>query len=279
MIWRCRERVFEDPSRVLVMGILNVTPDSFSDGGRYFEPTAAIARAHELVAAGADILDLGGESTRPGSAPVPAAEQVRRLLPVVQALEGSGACLSIDTTSAEVARATLDAGAHIINDVTALGDPAMVGTVAAAGAGLVLMHMQGTPATMQHAPHYTDVIAEVHDFLAARMELAVAGGVATECVALDPGLGFGKRLDHSYRLMARLDEIVALGRPVVAGASRKSFIGRVLDNVDPHDRLEGGLSAAAVMAFLGARIIRTHDVAPTQRAVRIAAALVAERRA
>ena len=279
MTWRCRERVFEDPSRVLVMGILNVTPDSFSDGGRYFEPAAAIARAHEMVAAGADILDLGGESTRPGSAPVPAMEQVRRVLPVVRALEGSGACLSIDTSSAEVARATLDAGAHIINDVTALGDPAMAGVVAASGAGLVLMHMQGTPATMQHAPHYTDVVAEVGEFLAARMALAVAGGVEAERVALDPGLGFGKALEHSIRLMARLDEIAALGRPVVMGASRKSFLGRLLGNTDPHDRIEAGLAAVSIGAFLGARIIRTHDVAPTQRALRIAAALAAERHA
>ncbi len=279
MIWRCRERVFEDPSRVLVMGILNVTPDSFSDGGRYFEPAAAISRAHELVEAGADILDLGGESTRPGSAPVPAAEQVRRLLPVVQALKGSGACLSIDTASAEVAHATLDAGAHIINDVTALGDPAMAGVVAAAGAGLVLMHMQGTPATMQQAPHYTDVIAEVRDFLAERKGLAMAGGVAVECVALDPGLGFGKTLEHSIRLIARLDEIIALGRPVVMGASRKSFLGRLLGNTDPHDRIEAGLAAISIGAFLGARAIRTHDVAATHRAMRIAAALAAERRA
>ena len=277
MIWRCRDRAFDEPGRVLVMGILNITPDSFSDGGRYLEPAAAIARAHELTAAGADILDLGAESTRPGSLPVAAEEQLRRLMPVVEALAGSGACLSIDTGSAQVASAALAGGAHIVNDVTALGDPAMAGVVAAAGAGLVLMHMQGSPATMQYAPHYDDVVREVREFLGARMAIAVAAGVARECVALDPGIGFGKSIEHSLRLIARLDELAVLGRPVLLGASRKSFLGRLIGEAAPDQRLEAGLAAASIGAFLCARIIRTHDVAATRRATRIAEALAAAR--
>ena len=260
------------------MGVVNVTPDSFSDGGRFLEPTAAIAHARRLVGEGADLVDLGAESTRPGASPVPEAEQLRRLLPVVRALVEDGVCVSIDTASAEVARVTLASGAQVVNDVSALGDPAMAAVVAAAGAGLVLMHMQGTPATMQQAPHYGDVVREVQGFLAARLAAARSAGVAAECVALDPGIGFGKTLAHNLELIARIGELVELGRPVVLGASRKSFLGRLLGDAPPDQRLEGGLAAAAIAVFLGARIIRTHDVAATVPVVRVAAAAAKARR-
>jgi dihydropteroate synthase len=278
LTWRCREHAFDVAGRVLVMGVVNITPDSFSDGGRFLDPTAAIAHARGLRGAGADVLDLGAESTRPGSEPVAAAEQLRRLMPVIETLVAEGACVSIDTASAEVARAALAAGAHAINDVTALGDPGMGAAVAQAGAGLVLMHMQGTPATMQHAPRYDDVAREVREFLAARLAAALAGDIAAECVALDPGIGFGKTLEDNLRLIARLDEFASLGRPVVLGASRKSFLGRLLDGAPADERLEAGLAAAAIGVFAGARIVRTHDVAATVRALRVAAALAAARR-
>src|SRR5206468_321131 len=210
-------------------GVVNVTPDSFSDGGQFLEPAAALARARELLDEGADLIDLGAESTRPGAAPVPAEEQLRRLMPVLEALVSTGATVSIDTASAEVARATLTAGAHVVNDVTALDDPAMAAVVAAAGAGVVLMQMQGTPATMQHAPHYDDVVLEVRAFLVARRDRGVQAGIPPESIALDPGIGFGKTLEHNLQLIARLDELAALGRPLVLGASRKSFLGRLLD--------------------------------------------------
>ncbi len=278
VIWRCRERLFEVSARTLVMGIVNVTPDSFSDGGRYFAPDAAVARARALLAEGADLVDLGAESTRPGAAPVPPAEQIRRLAPVLQALAGdAGACLSVDTGSAEVACRALELGAQVVNDVTALGDPAMAEVVARFGAGLVVMHMQGTPATMQRDPHYDDVAREVRGRLAAKLEEARRAGVAEERVALDPGIGFGKSVRHNFELLARLEEFGSLGRPVVIGVSRKSFLGKTLD-LPVDQRLEGGLAATAVAVFLGARIVRTHDVRSTERAVRIADELRAARR-
>jgi dihydropteroate synthase len=271
-IWRCRDRTFELSERALVMGVVNVTPDSFSDGGQFLDPAAAITHGRGLIDEGADLVDLGAESTRPGSSSVPAAEQLRRLMPVVQALAGAGATISIDTASAEVARESLAAGAHVVNDVTALGDPSMASVVASAGAGLVLMHMQGTPATMQQAPHYDDVAREVREFLEARLAVAGTAGVAAECVALDPGIGFGKTLEHNLELIARLDQLAALGRPIVLGASRKSFLGKLLGGAPVDERGEGGLAAAAIAVFLGARIIRTHDVAATVPVVRVAAA-------
>jgi dihydropteroate synthase len=279
MQWRCRDRVFELGGRALVMGVVNVTPDSFSDGGRHLAPEAAGARARELLAEGADLIDLGAESTRPGAAPVPAEEQWRRLAPVLEALRDEpAACLSVDTASAEVAKRALAAGVRVVNDVSALGDPAMAAVVAEHHAGLILMHMQGTPATMQTAPHYDDVATEVAAWLAERREAAHAAGIGDECVALDPGIGFGKSAEHNLELIARLEALVVLGRPVAIGVSRKSFIGRLLD-VPAGERLEGGLAAAAVAVFLGARIVRTHDVRPTVRAVRMAAILRETRRA
>ena len=282
MMWRCRERTFDLGARSLVMGIVNVTPDSFSDGGRFLAPDAAIAHARRLIAEGADLVDLGAESTRPGAEPVPAEEQIRRLLPALEALAADGACVSVDTASAAVARRALAAGAAVVNDVSALGDPEMPGVVAEAGAGLVLMHMRGTPRTMQQDPRYGDAAREVAEWLGARLAGARRAGIAAERVALDPGIGFGKTPRHNFELLARLEELAALGRPVLVGVSRKSFLGKHegegLPDVPPDQRLEGGLAATAVAVFLGARIVRTHDVAATARAVRIADRLRAARR-
>lgn len=278
MEWRCRDRIFEVSDRALVMGVLNVTPDSFSDGGRFLDPSAAIAHGHSLLEEGADLIDLGAESTRPGAAPVPADEQWRRLEPVLAALgRERDACLSVDTASAEVARRALDAGVRVVNDVSALGDPEMAEVVAKAGAGVVLMHMRGTPADMQREPHYQDVAREVASWLADRVALARDRGIPENCTAVDPGIGFGKRIEHNLELLARLDELAALDRPIVVGLSRKSFLGRILDrSVD--QRLEGGLAASAVAVFQGASILRTHDVLSTREAATIAAALRAARR-
>jgi dihydropteroate synthase len=278
MIWRCRERSFDLEARTLVMGVVNVTPDSFSDGGRYLDPDAAVAHARSLIAAGASLIDLGAESTRPGADAVPPAEQLARLLPVITRLASeTEACLSVDTASAEVAERALAAGAHVVNDVTALADPAMARVVAAAEAGLVLMHMRGTPRTMQQDPRYDDAAREVAAWLGARLGHARREGIHPERIALDPGIGFGKSARHNFELIARLSEIAALGRPVVIGVSRKSFLGSAL-GLPVDQRLEGGLAATAVAVFLGARIVRTHDVAATGRAVRIAEALRAARR-
>jgi dihydropteroate synthase len=276
MIWRCRDRVFDLAAHTAVMGIVNVTPDSFSDGGRTFAPADAIAHARRLLAEGADLVDLGAESTRPGSEPVPPAEQFRRLAPVLDALAGDGACVSVDTASAEVAAAALARGARVVNDVSALADPGMAAVVRASGAGLALMHMRGTPATMQQDPRYDDASREVRAWLAERLAAARAAGIADEQVVLDPGIGFGKTLEHNLELIARLDEWSG-GRPVLVGLSRKSFLGKALD-LPVDQRLEGGLAATAVAVFLGARVVRTHDVAATVRAVRIAEALRRARR-
>ena len=280
MIWRCRDVAFDLSARTLVMGVLNVTPDSFSDGGRYLDPDAAIARGRELLAQGADLLDLGAESTRPGSAPVPAAEQLRRLEPVLAALASEpGAVLSVDTRSAEVAARALELGVHVVNDVSALGDPDMAAALAPSGAGLVLMHMRGTPATMQGDLRYDDVVAEVAAHLRRRMAVAVAAGIAEERIALDPGIGFGKSAEQSLRLLARTDDLAALGRPVLVGASRKSFLARLLGDAPADRRLEASLAAATLAAFLGARILRVHDVAETVRVVKVADGARAARRA
>ncbi|HET7224359.1 MAG TPA: dihydropteroate synthase [Candidatus Eisenbacteria bacterium] len=278
MIWRCRERTFDVTERTLVMGVLNVTPDSFSDGGRFAEPAAAVEHARTLMARGADLVDVGGESTRPGSQPVAAAEQWRRIATVIETLAAAGVPVSVDTASAEVATRALHAGACVVNDVTALGDPEMATLVARTRAGVVLMHMRGTPATMQHGPAYQDVAIDVRDQLADRMARARAAGIAAEAIALDPGIGFGKTARHSHELLARVDELAALGRPVVIGVSRKSFLGAPLD-LPVTERLEAGMAATAVAVFLGARIVRAHDVRETVRAVRIAELLRSARRA
>ena len=281
MIWRCRDLTFDLTERVLVMGIVNVTPDSFSDGGRYLEPAAAVARGIELLEEGADILDLGAESTRPGSTPVPAAEQWRRLEPVLRGLREArpGAALSLDTRVAEVAGLGLSLGAHIVNDVSALADHDMAGVVSRAGAGLVLMHMRGTPEDMQRDTGYEDVTAEVAMFLHTRAATARAAGVPDECIALDPGIGFGKSAGGSLELLARLPELTALGRPVLVGASRKSFLARLTgDEGPPADRVPASLAAAALAVYDGATILRVHDVAATVRVAKLALAARAKRR-
>ncbi len=271
MIWRCGGRDRLAAGRPLVMGILNVTPDSFSDGGRFATPAAAIEQGRALADEGADLLDIGAESTRPGAQSVPAAEQIRRLAPVLEGLRDL--VISVDTAHAGVAAYALGRGAVIVNDVSALSDPAMAGVDAAAGAGIVLMHMRGTPRTMQSDPHYDDVVATVEAFLRERLAAATAAGLDPECVAIDPGIGFGKSAGHSVALLAATARLAAIGRPLLVGASRKSFLGRLTQAADPRDRLEASLAAAALATYLGAAIVRVHDVAGTVRAVQVAAAL------
>jgi dihydropteroate synthase len=253
----------------LVMGIVNVTPDSFSDGGRYLDPGAAIAHGRALREAGADILDVGGESTRPGAAVVGAEEEAARVIPVIEALAGAGARVSVDTSKAGVAAAALAAGAEIVNDVTALGDPAMAAVCAEAGSGLILMHMKGTPRTMQADPRYADVVAEVRDFLAGRLEAATAAGVDAERVWLDPGIGFGKTVEHNLELIARIGRIAELGRPVVVGTSRKNFIG-VVTGREVGERIGGSIATNVLALAGGASVLRVHDVTATVDAIRVA---------
>jgi dihydropteroate synthase len=258
----------------LVMGVINVTPDSFSDGGEFLDPDRAAARGRELAAQGADILDVGGESTRPGAEPVGVDEERRRVVEVIEALAGLGPVLSVDTSKEDVARAALDAGATYVNDVTAFrAAPGLARLVAQRGARCCLMHMLGEPRTMQRAPRYDDVVSEVKAFLEARLAYAVAEGVPEERIHLDPGIGFGKTAAHNLELLRRIDELVALGRPVVVGTSRKSFLGR-LTGREADDRLAGTI-ATSVLAFAGgARVFRVHDVAAVRDALTVAAATV-----
>jgi len=257
-----------------VMGVLNVTPDSFYDGGRRLGPEKAAADGEEMAATGADIIDIGGESTRPGARAVTEEEELERVLPVVRGLRRTIAIpISIDTYKANVARAALDEGADIVNDISALRfDPAMAALVAAEKVPIVLMHMQGTPRTMQMEPCYGDVLSEVKDFLAAQIRLALESGIALERIIIDPGIGFGKTLEHNLRLLNGLAELSRLGQPLLVGASRKAFIGRIL-NVTPDERLEGSLAAAVAAVLRGAHIIRAHDVKETRRAVNVADAI------
>jgi dihydropteroate synthase len=256
----------------LVMGVVNVTPDSFSDGGSWLDPAAAIAHGHALVAQGADILDIGGESTRPGAEPVSEHEELRRVIPVLAGLADAGARLSVDTSKAAVAAAALDVGATIVNDVTALrGDPAMAALVARRGCGCVLMHMLGEPRTMQRAPAYDDVVADVRAFLAARLAFAVAQGIDEQRIWLDPGIGFGKTIDHNLELLARLDELLDLGRPLVIGTSRKSFLGKITGR-DAQHRVAGTIATNVLALARGASIFRVHDVAEAHDALTVAAA-------
>jgi dihydropteroate synthase len=256
-----------------LMGVVNVTPDSFSDGGLYLDAAAAVRHGEELVRDGAEILDIGGESTRPGAEPVEQAEELRRVEPVVAGLVGK-ATVSIDTSKAAVARAAIDAGAEIVNDVTALrGDPEMAGVCAERGVGVVLMHMPGNPRTMQDEPSYGDVVGEVKAFLAERTEVAVGAGIVEERIWLDPGIGFGKTLEHNLELLRRLGELRELGRPLVVGTSRKSFIGKV-DGSDVDDRIGGTIASSVLAAVEGADVLRVHDVAEMKQAMRVAGAIL-----
>jgi dihydropteroate synthase len=259
---------------VKLMGVVNVTPDSFSDGGLYLDPEAAIGHGRELVADGASILDVGGESTRPGAEAVPAEEELRRVEPVVEGLSGLGIEISVDTSKAPVAEAALDAGATIVNDVTALrGDPAMAALVADRGAGVVLMHMAGDPRTMQVNPEYGDVVAEVRDFLAARLAAAVAAGIDESRIWLDPGIGFGKTDRHNFELLRGLGELATLGRPLLVGTSRKAFIGRA-DGSETDDRLGGTIATSILAAAGGAAVLRVHDVREMAEALDVASAVL-----
>jgi dihydropteroate synthase len=260
-----------------VMGIVNVTPDSFSDGGLYLDPRAAVDHALELERSGAVILDIGGESTRPGASPVPEREEMRRVTPVIEALAGCRAQISIDTSKAAVAAVAISAGATLVNDVTALrGDPTMVDVVAAAGTDCCLMHMLGEPRTMQQDPRYDDVVSEVKAFLEERLAFAIAHGVAEQNILLDPGIGFGKTTEHNLELLRRLDEIVALGRPVAIGTSRKSFLGKITAK-PVEDRIAATIATNVFAYMRGARVFRVHDASPIHDALAITAATVKRR--
>jgi len=266
-----------EPARAFrIMGVINVTPDSFSDGGQYLDAPAAIAHGLELEAEGAAILDVGGESTRPGAAPVDEDEELRRVLPVIEGLIAAGcpAQISIDTSKSGVAARALEAGATLVNDVTAFqGDPRIAAVTADAGADCCLMHMLGTPRTMQLDPHYDDVVGEVRAFLEERMSFAIAHGIAEERIMLDPGIGFGKTVEHNLELLRRLGELVELGRPVVIGTSRKSFLGKITGR-EVDDRVAATVATNVLAYERGARVFRVHDVAPVHDALTVTAATV-----
>jgi dihydropteroate synthase len=271
----CGGRSLDFSVKTGIMGILNVTPDSFFDGGLYSDLPAAVSRAHQMVAEGADLIDIGGQSSRPGSEAVSAAEERRRVVPVVKAVTKSvPAIISVDTYRAEIARAALDAGAHLINDISALRfDPALLDVVAARQASLILMHMQGMPRTMHLNPHYEALIDEVFDFFQERLSTAQAGGIPADRLLIDPGIGFGKGTRHNLELLEKLQQFQALGHPIVVGTSRKSFIGRIL-GVDVHQRLEGTAATVATAIAQGADIIRVHDVQAMVRLARVMDAMV-----
>ncbi|MRS12803.1 MAG: dihydropteroate synthase [Actinobacteria bacterium] len=272
-IWRCG-RYALGLARPLVMGILNVTPDSFSDGGRFLDPLAALERGLQMAREGADMIDVGGESTRPGSDEVSVVEELERVLPVVAALvHGLDIPVSIDTRHAEVARACVAEGASIINDISGFRDPAMTEAAAACDAGVVAMHMLGEPKTMQAAPEYGDVVVEVRDYLASQAAALEAAGVACERIAVDPGIGFGKTTEHNLELLARLPEIAALGHTVLVGASRKRFIGEITGEERPDRRVAGSVIAAVWAAGHGVDVVRVHDVAETVRALSVWSAI------
>ncbi|HET6714870.1 MAG TPA: dihydropteroate synthase [Actinomycetota bacterium] len=275
-VWRCREHVFPLGERTLVMGIVNVTPDSFSDGGLLSDAEEAVAYGVRLAAEGADILDIGGESTRPGSDPVPVDAELARVVPVVAGLHEAapdGVALSVDTRRPRVARAAIEAGASIVNDVTAAADPAMFEVVRETGAALVLMHMLGEPKTMQDDPRYDDVVTEVRDFLAARLGAAEAAGVPRDRLCVDPGIGFGKNLTHNLTLLHDIASFEDLRVPVVVGASRKRFIGQLTGVDDPAERVEGTAGAVAWCAANGVDVVRVHDVLEMTRVVRVVDAI------
>ena len=272
--WAIRDKVLSTADRTLIMGIVNVTPDSFSDGGRFLGPDRAIAHGLRLFEDGADLVDVGGESSRPGAEEVPAAEEIRRVVPVIAGLVAAGVPVSVDTSKPEVASAALAEGAVVVNDITAFGHPDMAPLVAAARCGAVLMHMQGNPQTMQDHPAYEDVVGEVRDYLLERAALIEQAGVERSFVCVDPGIGFGKTQRHNLQLLARLDELVSTGYPVLVGTSRKSFIGKILDQSDPAERDHATAATVAIAATRGAAVVRVHNVEMTRQAVLVADAIV-----
>ncbi|HEY8991932.1 MAG TPA: dihydropteroate synthase [Luteolibacter sp.] len=276
MQWRTSQRTFDLSRRGAIMGILNVTPDSFSDGGRHAALADALGHARRMIAEGAEILDIGGESTRPGAAPVSADEEIARTVPVIRAIrqEWDG-CLSIDTMKAAVAAAALDAGADVVNDVTGLtGDPAMAAVCRDAGCGVVVMHMQGTPRTMQADPRYGDVVAEVRAFFEERLATLAAVGLDPATLCFDPGIGFGKTLEHNLALLRHLGDLSPAGRPLLLGVSRKSFIGKLLGTTALEDRNWPTVALTAYGRDLGVRLHRVHDVKPNVEALRMAEAIL-----
>lgn len=272
--WRIGGGETLDLRSTLIMGIVNVTPDSFSDGG-LFEGAAAIRHGRALLEAGADILDIGGESTRPGAAPVSVEVELSRVLPVVEALTADGARVSIDTMKPSVARAAVERGASVVNDVTGLGDPEMRRVVAETGVGAIVMHMQGTPRTMQERPSYDDVVSDVVGFLDRRIAMAVADGIDPSALAVDPGIGFGKTIEHNLALLGGLPALVSLGRPVVVGASRKRFLGTLLGIDEPRQRDRATAVLSALLAERGAGVVRVHDVSGSREALTLLRAIVA----
>jgi dihydropteroate synthase len=273
VVWKLRTREL-DISRGLIMGVINVTPDSFSDGGINLDPSVAVAAGMEMAESGADLVDVGGESTRPGASPVDDAEEIRRVVPVVTALAAAGLVVSVDTSKPDVARVALEAGAEVVNDVTAATSEGMVDVVSESGAGLILMHMKGTPRTMQEDPVYGDVVAEVMQFLDDRASRALAEGVDAASVAIDPGIGFGKTATHNLQLIDGLGQLVEMGYPVVLGASRKTFLGKITGITDPSGR-DGVTAVTTALGFeRGARVFRVHDVRASRAALSLAAAIV-----
>ena len=272
----CRGKILDLAGRTQVMGILNVTPDSFSDGGRYADPERALVHARAMVAAGADIIDIGGESTRPGAEPVPEEEELRRIIPLIERLSAELAIpLSVDTYKAPVAKKALEAGASIVNDISGLRfSPDMGEVVAQYGAALIIMHIKGTPRDMQQNPVYADLIGEVLSYLEEGIGMAEQAGVDRERIMIDPGIGFGKTLEHNLTILNRLDEFRVLGRPVVLGTSRKKFIGTVLGITRPDERLEGTAATVALGIERGASVVRVHDVGPLARVARMTDAIV-----
>jgi len=275
MTWKTPRHTLDLTQRGLIMGVLNVTPDSFSDGGCFFDPDTAVARAAEMESEGADILDIGGESTRPGAEAVGLAEELRRVLPVVRSVRAQTQCLiSIDTTKAAAAAAAIEAGADIINDISGLrADPDMAAVAARTGAGLVLMHMQGTPRTMQHQPAYQDVVHEIQTSLRQCIDAALAAGVAREAIVLDPGIGFGKTLEHNLAILRRLDAFSLDGRPVLLGVSRKSFLGKITGSAD---RKWPTVALTSYACEKGVRILRVHDVKENVQSLRMTEAILRE---
>jgi dihydropteroate synthase len=273
--WQCVDRAL-DLGAPVVMGVLNVTPDSFSDGGRFTGPEAALTQARRMIGEGAAIIDIGGESTRPGAAPASLDQELARVIPVVRALRAeSPVFISVDTSKPEVMQAAVDAGADIINDVRALQEPGALVAAARTRAGVCLMHMRGEPRTMQDSPNYTDVVAEVRGFLAARMAAAGEAGIASARVVLDPGFGFGKNAAHNLTLLKHLAEFTVLRAPMLVGLSRKSLLAKITGRT-VEDRIAGSVALAAIAVLNGARIVRAHDVAATVDAIRVAAAVAGE---
>ncbi|MFP5225689.1 MAG: dihydropteroate synthase [Actinomycetota bacterium] len=256
-------------ARPKIMAIINATPDSFSDGGRFLDPSVAIEHGLRCLEQGADILDIGGESTRPQAEPVSAEEEIRRVIPIIEGLASRNTLISIDTTKPRVAEAALRAGAGFINDVSGGRDPDMLALAAKHEVPICLMHMRGTPETMQQSPRYTDVVKEVYEYLATRAEAALDAGIARDSIVVDPGIGFGKTADHNLRLLAELETFTRLGYQVLVGTSRKSFIGKTLGDLPVDDRLEGSLATVALAIWAGVSIVRVHDVRETRRVVDI----------